>query len=149
MQDTGSADVSFTLPTYESYYAVLSNEEHVVNTQVVRGVVELYQRAMGSVAGEAAGERTGVSLAQNSPNPFGPDTRISFSVGMTMYVDVGVYDVAGRRVADLLSGTVGAGEHHLSWDGMDSGGRRVAPGLYVYRLDTPGASVSRKMVMLE
>ncbi len=149
MQDTGSADVTFALPTGETYYAVLSNEEHVVNTQVVRGVAELYQRAMGSVAGEGTGEGRRISLAQNCPNPFGPETHITFSVGMNTAVDVAVYDVAGRRVAGLMSGAVSAGEHRLSWDGMDGSGHRVAPGVYVYRLDTPGASVARKMVMLE
>jgi len=149
MQDTGSADVVFTLPTYEPYYAVLSNEEHVVNTQVVRGVVELYRLEQGSIAGGEAGEKRRVSLAQNSPNPFGAETRLAFSLGTETAMDLSVYDVAGRRVATLISGTMTAGDHHLAWNGTDSNGRRVAPGVYVYRLDTPEASLSRKMVMLD
>ncbi len=148
MEDAGSADVAFTLPTYEPYYAVLSNEEHVVNTQVVRGVVELYRREQSSVAGGEAGERRRISLMQNSPNPFGAETRLAFRLGTETAIDLSVYDVAGRRVATLLSGTMTAGDHHLAWNGTDSNGRRVAPGVYVYRLDTAEASLSRKMVML-
>jgi len=148
VRDTGSADVAFTLPTYEPYYAVLSNEEHVINAQVVRGVVELYRREQGSVAGGEAGRRR-VSLAQNTPNPFGSETRLAFSLATETAMDLSVYDVAGRRVATLLSGTMAAGDHNLAWNGTDSNGRRVAPGVYVYRLDTPEASVSRKMVRLE
>jgi hypothetical protein len=149
MQDTGSADVVFTMPTYDAYYAVLSNEEHVVDTQVVRGVVELYRREQGSVADGVVGDRRDISLAQNSPNPFGTETRLAFSLGTDTAIDLAVYDVAGRRVATLLSGTMTAGDHHLAWNGTDSNGRRVAPGVYVYRLETPEANLSRKMVMLD
>jgi flagellar hook assembly protein FlgD len=90
-----------------------------------------------------------MSLAQNSPNPFGSETRLAFSLGTETAMDLSVYDVAGRRVTTLISGTMSAGDHRLAWNGTDSDGRRVAPGVYVYRLDTPQASISRKMVMLD
>jgi flagellar hook assembly protein FlgD len=128
---------------------VLSNEEHVVNAQVVRGVVELYRREQGSITGDRTGDKRRVSLAQNTPNPFGSETRLAFSLAEETVMDLSVYDVAGRRVATLLTGTMSAGDHHLVWNGKDSDSRRVAPGVYVFRLDTPEASVSRKMVMLE
>ncbi len=49
-------------------------------------------------------------------------------------VDLGLYDVRGRRLASLAHGTFGAGDHEVVWDGRDDRGRRVAAGVYVLRL---------------
>jgi len=148
MEDTDSADVGFTFPSHQQWYAVLSNEEHVVNSQVVRGTVNLYSRvSAGAAEGEVAGENL-VALAQNSPNPFGLQTRIAYTLGRETHVDLKVYDINGRLVATLASGTVEAGSHRVSWDGTDAEGRGVAPGIYLYRLDTPGRTITRKMALM-
>jgi hypothetical protein len=147
MGDADSAVVGFTFPTYDGWYAVLSNEEHVVTSQVVRGRAELYRRESAYVAGEGDAALR-VSLAQNRPNPFLPETWISYSLGRASNVNLAVYDVSGRLVSTLVSGRVGAGEHKVAWSGTDSRGRRVAPGIYVYRLETPDAIASRKMVFM-
>jgi hypothetical protein len=147
MEDMDSAGVDFTFPSYETWYAVLSNEEHVVNTQVVRGTVELYSRVSAGVAleGQAAGP---FRLAQNSPNPFTPATWIAYSVSRDTEVDLTVYDVSGRFVANLVSGEVAAGDHRVAWDGRDREGRRVSAGIYVYRLETTEGTLSRKMALM-
>lgn len=55
-----------------------------------------------------------------------------------------VYDLAGRRICELLRGPVSAGEQIVSWDCRSSGGTRLAPGLYNAILDGPeGKSVMR------
>ena len=48
-------------------------------------------------------------LAQNFPNPFNPETAITFSVPKTGWVDLAIYDVVGRKVASLVSRTMEAG----------------------------------------
>ena len=146
-EDAESGDALFTCPAYDSWYAVLSNEEHIVNTQVVRGTAELYRRIDASVAG--GGASSGVSLAQNQPNPFAPDTWIAYAIGRDTQVSLKVYDVGGRLVRTLVSGEQEAGKHGARWDGMDSGGRDVAPGIYLYQLETPESVLSKKMVLLK
>lgn len=49
-------------------------------------------------------------------------------------VQVAVYDLAGRRVCLVYVGEQDNGHHIHAWDGRDEQGRRVAPGLYVYRM---------------
>lgn len=148
MEDMASADVAFTFPSYETWYAVLSNEEHVVNSQVVRGTVELYRRVSAGVAkGDPAAERL-VRLSQNTPNPFGPGTRIEYAVGRDTKVELKVYDVKGRLVATLASGEVAAGNHRVYWDGKNVEGRPAAPGVYLYRLETPDGTFTRKMALM-
>jgi hypothetical protein len=148
MEDMDWASVGFTFPSYETWYAVLSNEEHVVNSQVLHGTVELYRRLSAGVAagGSEIGKRA--ALAQNSPNPFTPETRITYSVGRDTNVELTVYDVTGRLVTTLASGEAQAGKHSASWDGRDSEGRTVASGIYLYRLKTPERTLTRKMALM-
>jgi hypothetical protein len=146
--DASSGDLAIEVPTGDSYYVVLSNEEHVVASQVVRGVAELYYRSFASVAG-GAGAPAEAALAQNRPNPVASQTAISFSVPDAAAVDLSIYDVEGRWVTTLVSGETSAGEHRVAWDARDSRGRRVAPGIYLYRLVTPDARICRKLAVVE
>ncbi len=146
-EDAESGDALFTCPAYENWYAVLSNEEHVVNTQVVRGMAELYRRTGAGVA-DCGGSSCRLDLAQNRPNPFAPDTWIAYALASDTNVSLRVYDVEGRLVRTLASGPEEAGTHRVRWDGKDAGGRDAAPGIYLYRLETPGVALSKKMVLL-
>ena len=76
-------------------------------------------------------------------------TVIAFAVPREGPADLSVYDVTGRWVRTLASGVTGAGEHRVTWDGHDSYGRRVAPGIYLCRLVTPDARYSRKMAVVD
>ena len=63
------------------------------------------------------------SLSQNYPNPFNPKTAISYQLLAQSFVNLGVYDVLGRKVATLVNDIRPAGEHVVRWDavGMPSG----------------------------
>ena len=91
----------------------------------------------------------GVTLRQNYPNPFNPSTAIAFALEQPTRVDLAVYDLAGRRVASLLAGDLGAGTHEVVWDGRNDTGRPVATGPYRYALTTAQATVSRSMVLVK
>jgi hypothetical protein len=148
MEDMDSTEVGFTFPSYECWYAVLSNEEHVVNSQVLRGSVELYRRtSAGIAAGGSLADRP-VSLAQNRPNPFSPITWIPYAVGSDTRMSLAVYDVNGRLVTTLVSGDVPAGNHTVSWDGKNSEGHPMAPGIYLCKLETPERTITRKMALM-
>jgi hypothetical protein len=69
-----------------------------------------------------------------SPNPVKGLARVRFSLASAEQLDVAVFDMAGRRIRGLLSGTLGAGEHELAWDGEDEAGHDVAAGVYLVRL---------------
>jgi flagellar hook assembly protein FlgD len=51
-------------------------------------------------------------------------------------VQIGVYDVTGRKVRLLADRIFPAGEHALTWDGTDDAGRRVARGVYFVKSST-------------
>ena len=49
-------------------------------------------------------------------------------------VAIEVWDLAGRRVAQVWAGQAAAGRHVQVWDGRDGGGQLVAPGVYVCQI---------------
>jgi len=89
------------------------------------------------------------SLRQNQPNPFNPSTRIQFTLARDEDVQLQVLDLAGRRVRTLLLEPRSAGLHEIVWDGTDSFGRRVASGVYLYRITTPTFAETRKLTLVQ
>jgi M6 family metalloprotease-like protein len=87
------------------------------------------------------------ALRQNFPNPFNPTTTIRFDVPRDASVELGIFDLRGRRVASLHRGPIEAGYHDVRWEGRDDKGRSVASGLYFVRLTGPGFSDARKMML--
>ncbi len=75
------------------------------------------------------------------PNPVGTDATIRFRVSERGPARVGIYDAAGRRVAELLNAELDAGIHEAHWDA------RLAPaGVYFARFEWQGKSAQRKIV---
>lgn len=90
-----------------------------------------------------------VELHGNYPNPFNPDTRISFSLPAQQNVCLEVYNIRGQEVKSLANGKMTEGLHTIVWDGTDSQNKSVGSGLYFYRLKTADAEFNRKMVLLK
>jgi flagellar hook assembly protein FlgD len=59
-----------------------------------------------------------------------------------------VTDVAGRHVREIVDATQPAGAHSVAWDRRDESGRVVASGVYLYRLEVDGRSLSRRMIVV-
>ncbi len=78
-------------------------------------------------------------LSQNYPNPFNPETTIKYQLPNSAQVLLAIFDLSGRRTATLESGFRAAGEHLAHWNGLDDDGRRVATGVYLYRLEATAA----------
>ena len=77
---------------------------------------------------------TRTALLPAWPNPFNPQTNIRFELAKSAQVDLGVYDLMGRRVAALGSGRRDAGRHTLVWTGTDRNDQRLAAGIYLVRM---------------
>jgi flagellar hook assembly protein FlgD len=87
-------------------------------------------------------------LFENYPNPFTSSTTVAYSVARQTHVEIAIFNVEGRRVRTLVNHSMPAGRHLVFWDGSDSMGRRVGPGVYFYRL-AAGSHVSvKKMIAI-
>jgi hypothetical protein len=87
-------------------------------------------------------------LHGNSPNPFANTTAIAFSLPRETDVALLVYDLAGRRVRNVLESRLGPGRHQVIWDGRDESGRRAAHGIYMLRLQAGELRAHRKLAIV-
>ena len=88
-------------------------------------------------------------LRQNIPNPFNPQTRISYELPSRVSVTLTVYDVDGRLVKTLVSETKNPGTYTTTWEGKNDNGDPVASGVYFYRLRAGSYVQTKKMVFLK
>ena len=87
----------------------------------------------------------GLTLEQNSPNPFVNSTSISFTLPSVQNVKLEVVDMFGNVVRTLENGTLGATNHFYTFDGMDANGNQLSSGQYIYRLTGENEVLSGKM----
>jgi hypothetical protein len=97
----------------------------------------------------AAGQGSAIAEARTWPNPFQDRVRMDFALPAAETVRMRVFDIHGRRVADLGTTALGAGSHEITWDGRNDDGRRAPEGLYFLRVEGPGLAVSRPIVALK
>ncbi|NUN09673.1 MAG: T9SS type A sorting domain-containing protein [Ignavibacteriaceae bacterium] len=83
-------------------------------------------------------------LSQNYPNPFNPSTVIKYSVPAATNVTLSVYNVIGQKVATLVNEVKNAGTYEVKFNASS-----LSSGLYIYKLETPGQTITRKMTLLK
>ncbi|MFH2035978.1 MAG: T9SS type A sorting domain-containing protein [Candidatus Zixiibacteriota bacterium] len=87
-------------------------------------------------------------LKQNYPNPFNPTTTIEFELTRKSNVELTVYDILGRKVANLINQQMPVGSHTINWYGRNQNGDNVASGIYFYKIKTDQFSDTKKMVLV-
>src|SRR5690606_38251441 len=83
------------------------------------------------------------SLFQNFPNPFNPVTRIRYDIPKAENVELKIYDILGREVANLVNETKPAGRYEVEFNASD-----LASGIYIYRIETPDFTKSQKIILV-
>lgn len=89
------------------------------------------------------------ALWQNYPNPFRGGTALAFALPRPAEAKLDIYNVAGRRIATVVSENLPAGNHLVTWDGADTRGAKVPAGIYFYRFEADGFESTRKMILLK
>ncbi|MCI0698634.1 choice-of-anchor J domain-containing protein [candidate division KSB1 bacterium] len=117
--------------------------EHVANTSVEGDALFLdlvEVTSMVTAINERLEGRSHFQLYQNYPNPFNPETTIRYNMPFKGQALLAIYDLTGRRVAQLEAGVKNAGEYVIRWDGRDSAGNSVTSGIYFYRLEVKSSN---------
>lgn len=89
-------------------------------------------------------------LYPNYPNPFNPETTISYDVPATgnSIVTLKVFDLMGRQIKTLVHEPHAAGFYQVRWDARDNAGNSVSSGVYFYRLEAQKFSTTKKMLLI-
>ncbi len=83
-------------------------------------------------------------LYQNYPNPFNPVTNINFDVAHSGKVRITVYDVLGKEIDVLANDILQPGSYRATFDAS-----KFSSGIYFYRLEAPGFSDIKRMIVLK
>lgn len=105
--------------------------------------IHKYTRGAGTPVEEGAPALAGPALGEIFPNPFSDRATVPLRQAEPGPVEVGVYDLLGRRVAVLQSGFLGAGEHAFTLEGEG-----LPAGVYVVRAAGAGPAEARRAVVV-
>jgi hypothetical protein len=144
--DSGTFRTVFMSAAFEGVSDVAADPN---NQATLMGRILDWLLPAGPVGVESAASPTTLQLAQNAPNPFDRTTSLRFALPASGPVNLSVFDVAGRRVATLVNRSLDAGVHTIAWDGRDAAGASVASGVYLYRLEANGRTLTKEMVRLK
>jgi hypothetical protein len=101
---------------------------------------------------DPAGVKDGGSLALSlvvAPNPFDGSTSVAFTLPRDGFVDLDLYDIAGRRVGALAHHEwLASGVYRRPWNGRLASGSMAPPGLYVVRLETASGQLRRTVAKI-
>jgi len=129
----------------------LRNEDFLLNVEIFHSegepwLIPLYLEVI-PLANDS-GERE-VFSASNYPNPFNPETTISYNLPAESFVTLEIYNLKGQLVKRLVSENKPSGAHKAVWNGSDQQGREVASGFYFYRLKTKDNQLTRKILLMK
>ncbi|MBM3320021.1 MAG: choice-of-anchor D domain-containing protein [Candidatus Eisenbacteria bacterium] len=142
LEDTRTGAVA-ALERGASYRAVPYPGEELRQMRLAIGPAE----ELGAEGYELLLPEARFALERPFPNPARDGTTIRFAIPETENIQLQLFNIEGRLVRDLASGSLEAGEHIASWDGKDARGRRAAPGVYFFRLDRMGETRTARVVV--
>ena len=89
------------------------------------------------------------SLAANYPNPFNPETTITYSIELAGLTQLSIYNVLGQEIRNLVYESKQPGIYTARWDGTDMFGNTVSGGIYLYRLKVNDFVETKKMLLMK
>lgn len=82
-------------------------------------------------------------VEQNYPNPFNPSTKIRFGVTESSHIHVGIYNIAGQKVAEPVNTFLSPGTYEVNFNASG-----LSSGVYIYKITANSISITRKMTLM-
>lgn len=83
-------------------------------------------------------------LHQNYPNPFNPTTVIKFELRENGHISIQLYNILGKKIADLVDANLPAGYHQV-----EANARDFASGVYFYVMKSGNFESVKKMIIMK
>jgi len=83
-------------------------------------------------------------LKQNYPNPFNPTTTISFTLPVDQYVSLKIFNILGNEISEIAGREYSKGKHDVTFNAD-----KFVSGVYFYRIQTPGFTRMKKMMLVK
>lgn len=85
----------------------------------------------------------------NYPNPFNPETTISFNLPEAGQVTLEIFNIKGQKVKTLANNYFENSSHSIIWQGEDDNNKNVSSGVYYYKLTTSSKTLIKRMLLLK
>jgi hypothetical protein len=92
---------------------------------------------------------TATELLGNFPNPFNPETTVSYSVKDATPVRIEIYNNKGQKVRTLVNAIQASGWYDVVWNGRDDNAQAVSSGVYYYKMIAGKYSSTKKMILMK
>ena len=112
------------------------------------GLIYTFQNTPSAIGKTKILQPAYFKLRQNIPNPFNPNTEISFELAKPGSVELLIFDINGQKVKILYNGLRQRGSHKLSWNGKNDFGHPVSSGIYFYKLTLNNSQFITKRMLL-
>ncbi|MBK7378649.1 MAG: T9SS type A sorting domain-containing protein [Ignavibacteriales bacterium] len=83
-------------------------------------------------------------LSDNYPNPFNPNTSISYSIPENAFVTLKIYDVLGNEVEELINEQKEPGNYQIDFNASE-----LSSGIYYYTLTAGNFTSTKKMILVK
>lgn len=131
----------FGLPTVETFPKTF-NIDYVRSWKIIKDTIISVQTENDRIPDTFV-------VNQNFPNPFNQTTIISYGLPQSSQVTLTVYNVKGSKIIELVNENQNAGFHSVNWDGMDSSGKKISTGQYIYKIQAGYYSYVKKMMLIK
>lgn len=135
--------------TYEDTLWVATGDEPLPGA-VSQATLELVlsARLESGTADAPGGPPRSLAFRAPRPNPLRRETTFAFDLPRDSDVALEVFDLTGRRVAEVARGSYPAGAHQVSWAATGAAGRRLEAGLYLARFQAGAYRQTRRLIVL-
>lgn len=149
-----AADGTYNLFLPEGTYNITVYHEdyntiNIENLHITAGEYFRLNFSLRPVSTEDVIEIAATALHSNYPNPFNPETTISYDLKEPAEVRLNIYNLKGQLVKTLVNSEQTAGKHNVVFSARDNRGNKLSSGIYFYRLRAGDYVKTRKMMLME
>lgn len=141
LQISTSPSITLTM-VYDDIEIKLDIHDNGTGENVSKTKIIYYDNGLPKVAVIGDDLPNEFKIEQNYPNPFNPSTQISYSIKEAGLVQIKVYDILGKEVANLVNERKEAGHYSVNFDAS-----KLPSGVYIYRITTNSFTQARKMIL--
>lgn len=98
-------------------------------------------RERRNISGDMVEESSKIEMSSH-PNPFNPETTISYTLSDAAMVNIAVYNSLGQRIATLLDGNQTAGAHQVEWKAG-----QYSSGFYFVQMNVQGQTFTQRLLL--
>ena len=138
--------VDLTIPDVE-----ISSGDQFIRLQIVQGGFNIESITFESVlsASNESFLSNQFKLEKAYPNPFNNEIKIPYKSSSNDIISAKIFNLKGQTIVELYSGKKKAGDHYLTWNGLNNLGEEVPSGTYILIVDNEQKFYKQKLLLLK